>query len=182
MRHTALMYTLRVHTWPHHHVVLTVCFSLDDHVRGSSDTVLLNRALYSTVTSPVFPGLALCSLNTCRQHAPSPPPSFLNLPCSLPSNLIPLILSPHVVCFFFFLDADIYHSIALHPSYTLELQPIPFSPVLNHFFRGDVGSGLKDGQIMRAEEKGGEKHSWAESFHSLFLLRPPLIDGLHGTS
>lgn len=94
------MYTLRAHTWPHHHVVLTVCFSLDDHVRGSSGTVLLTRALYSTVTSPVFPGLALCSLNTCRQRAPSPP-SFLNLPCSLPSNLIPLILSPHAVWFSF---------------------------------------------------------------------------------
>ena len=83
---------------------------------------------------------------------------------------------------FLFPGCSIYHSTALHPSYTLELLPTPFSPVPDHFFRGGVGSGWIDGQIMRAEEKEGEKHSWAESFHSLFLLQPSPIDALHGTS
>lgn len=114
--------------------------------------------LYSTVKSPVFPCLAFSSLNTGRQ--PPPPP---NLPCSLPFHLIPLIPSPHGVCFSF---SRMQLSTIPLPSihlWRLNYRLSRFScsqPLLQRGCR-IVEDGWTD---CACRGKEGWKYSWAESF------------------
>lgn len=173
---TRSVYTHR-HTAPHyHHVVLTL-FSLDDHVQGSTSTMLLNRALYSTVTSLLF-------LFLFTKHWQLVPPSSSSSSSSnLPSSSFPLNPSNSFsswCLFFFFQDAHIYHPTAFHPSFTLELHTILlflFPTTLLPQRRCRIGEdGWTDNSCMEENTPG------LESFQSLFLLQLPLIDSSNGTS
>lgn len=107
----------------------------------------------------------------------SPP----NLPCSLSFRLIPLILSPHGVCFSFSrmlistVQLPSIHLLCLN--YSLPWFSCSQPLCLPQRRCRIVQDGWSD-SVCRGKEGG--KYSRAECFQSLFLLQPPLMDGSNG--